>query len=268
MNPLLSIITVNLDDRDGLARTLRSVAAQSFSDREIVVVDGGSRDGSVDVIRDAGPLVTTWCSEPDRGVYDAQNKGIARARGTYLLFLNSGDALASTDALERLLAGPPEEDIVYGDAVIRHLDGRDEAWTFPDRLTFEFLMRESLAHPATAIRRSLFERLGPYDATLRIVADYELFLKAIVMERVSTRHVGHPIAVHAAGGLSWTHEGLGAERKKVQERTLGPVLLAHWEAHVEATRPLLRRLRGPFRPLALRVRGLSRRLRGRPDQTP
>jgi glycosyltransferase involved in cell wall biosynthesis len=262
---LLSIITINLNDRDGLARTLASIASQSFPDRELVVVDGGSRDGSIDVIRGAGPLVTAWSSEPDRGVYDAQNKGIARARGTYLLFLNSGDALASPDALERLLAGPPEEDIVYGDAVIRHPDGRQEPWTFPDRLTFEFLMRGSLAHPATAIRRSVFERFGAYDTSLRVVADYELFLKAIVMERVSTRHVAHPIAVHVSGGLSWTHRGHGAERRRVQERTLGPVLLAHWEAHVQATRPLLRRLRDPFRPLATSFRSLSRRLRGRAD---
>lgn len=105
--PLLSIVTINLNDRDGLARTLASVASQSFADRELIVVDGGSTDGSVELIRASGALVSDWLSERDRGVYDAQNKGLARARGTFVLFLNSGDSLAAPDALERLLAGPP-----------------------------------------------------------------------------------------------------------------------------------------------------------------
>ncbi len=263
--PFLSIITVNLDDRDGLARTLASIASQSLDDRELIVVDGGSTDGSVELIRASGALATEWISERDRGVYDAQNKGLARARGTYVLFLNSGDALAAPDALERLLTGPPEEAVVYGDALIAHDDGHREPWTFPDHLTFDYLMEETLPHPATAIRRSLFERLGPYDVSLRIAADYELFLKAIVMEGVSTRHVRYPIAVHAAGGTSWTDPAAAAaERRKVQERTLTPVLLEHWEHHVRATRPLLWRVRSPFRPLATRVRSWSRGIRGRP----
>ncbi len=266
MAPFLSIVTVNLNDRDGLARTLASIARQSFADRELIVVDGGSTDGSVEVVRAAGALVSEWTSERDRGVYDAQNKGLARARGTYVLFLNSGDALAAPDALERLLAGPPEEGIVYGDAVIAHADGRREPWTFPDRATFELLMHGTLAHPATAIRRSVFERLGPYDASLKIAADYELFLRAIVMEGMATRHVPYPITVHAAGGTSWSNpDAVAAERRIVQERTLTPVLLEHWAQHVRATRPLLWRLRSPFRPLARRVRSWSRRIGGRPD---
>jgi glycosyltransferase involved in cell wall biosynthesis len=266
MAPLLSIVTVNLNDRDGLARTLASVARQSFADRELIVVDGGSTDGSVALIGESGALVTAWSSERDGGVYDAQNKGLARARGTYCLFLNAGDALAADDALERLLAGPPEEDLVYGDVVIEHPGGRREPWTLPDRPTFELMMHRSLAHPATAIRRSLFERLGPYDARLRVAADYELFLRAIVVEGVPTRHVPYPIAIHAAGGASWTNLAASvAERRLIQERTLTPVLLEHWAEHVRATRPLLWRLRGPFRPLAVRVRSWSRRMRGRPD---
>lgn len=266
MAPLLSIVTVNLNDRAGLERTLDSVAAQTFGDRELVVIDGGSTDGSVDAIRARGALVTAWTSEPDRGVYDAQNKGLARARGAYVLFLNSGDVLASPDALERLLAGPPREDIVYGDAIVAHADGRREPRTVPELLTLEFMMEATLVHPATAIRRALLERVGPYDSGLRIAADYELFLRAVVMEKATTRHVPYPIAVHASGGLSWTRPELtSAERRIIQARTLGPVLLAHWQRHVRATLPLVDRLRAPFRPLARRVRSWSRRLRGRRD---
>jgi glycosyltransferase involved in cell wall biosynthesis len=267
VGPLLSVITVNLNDRAGLDRTLASVARQSFQDREVIVIDGGSTDGSRDVVRRYASIVTESVSERDRGIYDAQNKGIQRARGTYCLFLNAGDSLASDDALDRLLAGPPQEAIVYGDLIHEFPDGRPRRpYPFPDRPSFEFLMRETLPHQASAIRRVLFERLGLYDADLKIAADYELFLKAIVVHGVTTRHVPAPIAIHVAGGISWVAGPLvGRERRLVQERTLTPVLLEHWEYHVRATQPLAERIRAPFRPFARAVRSWSRRIRGRPD---
>jgi glycosyltransferase involved in cell wall biosynthesis len=121
--PLASIITVNLNDRVGLARTLASIGRQTFTDREAIVVDGGSTDGSVDVIRTNAAVVTDWVSEKDAGIFDAMNKGIRRARGIYCVFLNGGDSFASDDALERFFgAGEPVEDILYSDAVIEHED--------------------------------------------------------------------------------------------------------------------------------------------------
>lgn len=268
VGPLLSIITINLDNAAGLARTLASVQAQSFRDLELFVIDGGSRDGSVEVIRAHRDAITDWVSEPDAGIYDAQNKGIRRARGTYLLFLNSGDALASDDALARVLAGPPEEEVVYADVVYEDARGRRTLRRFPDPPTFELFMRSSFCHQATLIRRSVFDRFGAYDASLRIAADYQLFMQAVVVHGVSTRHVPVVLAIHDTTGISWhSRDTVEYERRLVQLRTLSPLIVAHWDRHARMARTLRQHIRDAFRPLARRLRRISRRLRGVPDPT-
>jgi glycosyltransferase involved in cell wall biosynthesis len=267
--PLLSIVTVNLDDRAGLARTLASVARQTFADREVIVVDGGSTDGSVDVIREHGAVVTDWVSEKDGGVYDAQNKGTRRARGTYCLYLNAGDALASDDALERFFgAGAPIEDLLYGDVIFEEPDGRQRTERTPE-LTWALLMRTTLPHQATVVRRALFDRVGPYDTRLRLAADYAFFLKAFVVDGATARHVPVPLSVQVLGGQSSRPDAfprLREERALARERVLSPALRAHWEEYLVARRGrVVSALRRWFRPLARHLRAWSRRLRGKPD---
>jgi glycosyltransferase involved in cell wall biosynthesis len=268
--PLLSIITVNLNDRVGLARTLDSVARQTFTDRELIVVDGGSTDGSADVVRERGTLVTGFVSEPDRGIFDAQNKGTRRAHGTYCLYLNAGDLLASDDALERFFgAGPAVEDILYGDVVIEEVDGRRRVERSPERLTWAFFMRTTLPHQSTAFKRDLFDRVGPYDTTLRVAGDYEFFLRSVVVHGASSRHVPVPLAVYVMGGRSTRPEAfplVRRERVLAKEKALSPVLREHWEEYLVAKRGrLLHWLRVALRPLSRPARTFSRRLRRRPD---
>jgi glycosyltransferase involved in cell wall biosynthesis len=268
--PFLSIITVNLDDRAGLARTLGSVARQTFTDREVIVVDGGSTDGSADVVREHATVVTDFVSEPDAGIFDAQNKGTRRARGTYCLYLNSGDLLASDDALEKLLAaGPPVEDILYGDVVIEEVDGRRRVERSPERLTWAFFMRTTLPHQSTVFRRSLFDRVGAYDTTLRVAGDYEFFLRSVVVHGASSRHVPVPLAVYVMGGRSTRPEAFPLVRKErvlAKEKALSPALREHWEEYLVARRGrLLHWLRAALRPISRPARTWSRRLRGRPD---
>lgn len=269
MAPLLSIVTVSLENREGLARTLASVAGQTFTDRELVVVDGGSKDGSVELLRASGAVVTDWVSEPDAGIYDAQNKGVRRARGTYCMFLNAGDSLPAADTLAAFFARAGDEDILYGDVFFEEPDGRRRLERQPDPLTIPHLFRTTLHHQATIIRRALFERLGPYDTSFRIMADYHFFLRAIVVHGASTRHVPVPLAVQVLGGLSSRPESfarLREERARARELALSPILRAFWEEYLAARRgPLLHWLRGVFRPLARRLRARSRALRGRPD---
>ena len=110
----LSIITVNLNNLEGLKRTYESVVCQTFTDYEWIVIDGGSTDGSREFIEQHQDKFAYWCSEPDKGIYNAMNKGIMRAKGEYLNFMNSGDCFASNDTLIRVLVDERNEDIIYG----------------------------------------------------------------------------------------------------------------------------------------------------------
>ena len=100
MAPLISIITVNFNDKIGLERTLESVFSQNFRNFEYLVIDGGSNDGSKELLEKNSEKINYWVSEPDKGIYNAMNKGISFAKGEYLIFLNSGDHLKNENSLE------------------------------------------------------------------------------------------------------------------------------------------------------------------------
>ena len=110
----LSVITINMNNRKGLERTIKSVVCQIFADFEYIVIDGASVDGSADVIREYADKIHYWISEPDTGIYNAMNKGILQAKGDYCLFLNSGDALYTTTVLEEVFNQNFSEDIIIG----------------------------------------------------------------------------------------------------------------------------------------------------------
>lgn len=268
--PLVSIITVTRNDRAGLARTLASVRRQTLRDRESIVIDGASTDGTQDVIREHADVVGDWVSEKDSGIYDAMNKGIRRARGTYLVFMNGGDVFASDDALERFFAaGEPVEDILYSDALMEHEDGSTHPWETPPTLDWDYFMRTTLPHQSSAFRRELFDRVGAYELRFRMGGDYEFFLRAIVVRGATFRRVPVPLARQALGGFSTKPENfalLREERQRVKQHVLSPMLLEHWERYLAAKRGFLHHgVRTAFRPLARRMRALSRRLRGKHD---
>ena len=110
--PKLSIITVNLNNREGLRKTAESVVSQTYKDYEWIVIDGGSTDGSKELIEQYAEHISYWVSEPDKGIYNAMNKGIRQAHGEYFLFLNSGDSLCDDDIVESFCVGNFKEDIV------------------------------------------------------------------------------------------------------------------------------------------------------------
>lgn len=268
MAPTLSIVTISLNDRAGLERTLESVVRQGFRDLELLVVDGGSTDGTVDVLRARAPQIARWVSEKDAGIYDAQNKGIGLATGTWLLFLNAGDHLASDDALGRVFAEVRDEDLVYCDVLYsRH--GVERRSTPPDRLLLPYLLRSSICTQSTLFRREVVERVGRHDTSLRILGDYDLIMRILLAERGRARHVPVTLSVHYLGGLSSRPESrqvVAREREIVQRRYLPPIVLElHQEYLALRERTLARRLRALFRPLARPARSLGRRLRGRPD---
>ena len=118
-HPRVSIITVTYNAESLLERTLQSVLSQRYADKEIVVVDGQSSDGTVAVIKRHAAAIQSWVSEPDKGIYDAMNKGVRMATGDWILFMNAGDTFASDDVLQRLFdaVDPAQADVIYGDVV-------------------------------------------------------------------------------------------------------------------------------------------------------
>jgi glycosyltransferase involved in cell wall biosynthesis len=269
MAPTLSIVTICRNDRPGLERTLASIRAQTWRDFEVELVDGASTDGTADFVRALSEPWLHVTSEPDRGIFDAQNKGWRRARGAYCLFLNAGDALAAPDALARVFAAHPTEDLVLCD-LLREWPTHTRRLRVPDRITLEKLVTGAVMHPATLIKRELIDRVGPYDDTLRIAADHDFFFRAIVGAGVSQRHLDIPLSVYAMGGISSsakTDAMKKAERELILRRHVPAERLERIRAE-EARRAggLGGRLRALFRPLARALRGLSRRLRGLPPE--
>jgi glycosyltransferase involved in cell wall biosynthesis len=215
--PKLSIITVNLNNATGLDKTMQSVFAQTFTDYEYIIIDGGSTDGSVEQIKKHQNKLVYSISEKDKGVYSAMNKGIVKTTGEYLLFLNSGDTLYTDHSLCDFFQHSNGEDFVYGNMYVieKH---REWIKTYPDKLSFRFFLRDSLHHQSTLIKESVFEKTGLYDEDLKIVADWKVCMNAICIYGLNYKHVDCCISTFPRDGFSSdpaNMELFKAERKKV-----------------------------------------------------
>lgn len=167
---ILSIITVNLNNRDGLRKTIDSVVSQSFTDYEWIIIDGGSTDGSRELIEQYQDRLAYWCSEPDKGIYNAMNKGIDHAKGEWLQFLNSGDWLYDSSTLERVFEKETDADVLYGDAVIIFKDNYQIQTHFPDHLALSYIIGHPIRHQASFYKHFLFETYR-YDESYKIISD-------------------------------------------------------------------------------------------------
>ena len=178
--PLLSIITINYNNADGLKRTLESVKRQTFNDYEHIIIDGGSTDGSFDVIQDFlkdenyAHKVSFWCSEKDGGIYNAMNKGIDHAGGIFVEMLNSGDMFTG-DCLSHIAPYLKENpnSVIYG--ANDYYDGTKYIQTLS--YAAENLSTIMIPHEATFVPLSIYKKHGKYDESFRIVADREFMLR-------------------------------------------------------------------------------------------
>jgi glycosyltransferase involved in cell wall biosynthesis len=214
--PKLSIITINLNNSAGLQKTMASVFAQTFTDYEYLVIDGGSTDGSVDEIKNHQNKLVYWISEKDNGIYHAMNKGIAKAKGEYLLFLNSGDYLVNNEVLGKMIAESEDKDIVYGTLVVDD-KGKRFNKEYPEHLNFSFFLRDTLPHPCTLIKRSLFEKIGLYDENLKSTSDWKFFLVAVCSYNISYKRVPVVFSVFTNNGISSRKENREWIRKDKQQ---------------------------------------------------
>ncbi len=214
----LSIITINYNNHDGLQRTIDSVVGQSFTDYEWIVIDGGSKDGSRELIERYADHFAYWCSESDKGIYNAMNKGLEKANGDWFLFLNSGDWLYGNDILQKVFSEPNEADILYGDVMYHWPDKRGtELERKPDRLSLYFFYSDTLCHQATFYKKGIFDT-HRYNEDLRICSDWALYIQ-LLQEGYRFKHLPFCISNFAQDGIS-THldEAHLAEREKVFDK--------------------------------------------------
>ncbi len=173
---MLSIITINYNNYHGLQKTLNSIIDQNVFDFEWIVIDGGSTDGSKELLEKNTNLITYWVSELDRGIYNAMNKGIAVAKGMYLQFLNSGDILASKDVVKNFINRQNTEDVIYGNAIIVDKFGREQGkYNAPEFIKLSYFWSHSLNHQATFFNRRCFNSYK-YNERNRIASDVELYM--------------------------------------------------------------------------------------------
>jgi glycosyltransferase involved in cell wall biosynthesis len=183
--PKVSIITVVYNARTTLERTILSVISLDYPYVEYLVVDGGSTDGTLDVIKEYEEHINAWISEPDKGLYDAMNKGLNMSSGDYVWFLNAGDEVAAPEVLTRLFQQAVGADIYYGDTMIVDLEGKEighRRLSPPKALTWTDFRRGMLvSHQSILVARSL---AGCYDLKYRFSADYDWVLSALKRARV------------------------------------------------------------------------------------
>lgn len=216
----ISVITINFNNREGLKQTLSSVASQTNQNFEYIVIDGNSTDGSVDILREYTRRLDYWTSEQDKNEYDGMNKGIQRATGEYLIFLNSGDTFYSENSIAEILAHEFREDFLYADVCVDY-QSRTEIKRYPDNLSAWFLFSDMICHQVQIISRRLFVKLGLYDDRIKIVADYDFMLRALIAGKANYKHIPVILATYAWGGKSSQPEAakfIFEEKLKIQSK--------------------------------------------------
>lgn len=226
----LSIITINLNDKEGLQQTINSVVSQTFDDYEFIVIDGASTDGSIEVLKNNDNKITHWISEPDKGIYNAMNKGISLAKGEYLHFLNAGDRLVSPKTLQEMFEKNPNTPFICGNFYTENKEGLRELQTPYNNRDWTFSLFDIystyLCHQAFFIHRDIFLKYGLYSEDLRITADWELFLIAIGCKHEEVFYQNVDLVIYNLEGLSSTIGGkaIYEEKKQVAKRRLSPQL--------------------------------------------
>ena len=216
----LSIITINYNNLEGLKKTYDSVVCQTWTDYEWIVIDGGSTDGSREFIEEHQDKFAYWCSEPDKGVYNAMNKGIAKAQGEYLNFMNSGDRYHSRSVLAEVFSSNHMEDILYGDCNFISSNG-SRVFHYPKDLTLHYFLYRSLGHPASFIKTTLLKGCG-YRENFKIVSDWYQFVQWF-REGKTFSHIDITLADFDTTGISSANkELLRKEREDLYEELFGP----------------------------------------------
>ena len=228
----LSIITINFNNAIGLRKTIESVAAQTSRDFEYIVIDGGSVDSSIEVIKEYDEKITFWVSESDKGIYHAMNKGINVAKGKFCHFLNSGDWLVDSLVVENMLNSLSDSDILLGNEIFINAKGKKRLHKSNSEIGLYTFYRSTLFHASAYIRRSLFDQYGLYDESLKIVSDWKWYLIVAGLHKANIKIVDINVCYFDSTGISSINQELDqTERRKVLEELVPAPILHDYDKY-------------------------------------
>lgn len=202
-NSKLSIITVNLNNKDGLQNTINSIINQSFRDFEWIIIDGGSTDGSKALIESYQDYIDYWVSESDKGIYNGMNKGILNSHGEYLLFLNSGDFLYDNDVIKKIIPLLHDYDMFYGIEIInnKNFDTKFRG-LLSDKEIIKIFAYSYFPHGSTFIKRHVFDFYGLYEEKLNYASDELFYYKTLILGNAKIVALPNIISVFEGNGVS------------------------------------------------------------------
>jgi glycosyltransferase involved in cell wall biosynthesis len=244
MHPKISVITAVYNGGKTLEQTIKSVLGQSYKNVEFIIIDGGSSDNTVDIIKKYANQLSYWISEPDKGIYNAWNKGVAQVKGDWVCFLGSDDELLP-DALEKYAAfiGDNEKGLEYVSSLILWVDGEGNGlrnygkpWEWP-----KFKRVMNVAHVGSLHAKALFDKYGSFDESYKIAGDYELLLRA--GEKLKAGFMPEVTARVAVTGVSHSIDQPLAEMARAKhERTGRSQWLCEWDNRRIRTNIKLKRI--------------------------
>ena len=216
MKQKVSIITITYNNLDGLKRTRESVISQTYEDYEWIVIDGGSTDGTREFLQEHAEEMSYWCSEKDKGVYNAQNKGTSQASGDYCIYMNAGDSFYDKDVLKNVFSEVHEEDILYGDWAQVFPNGKKKYIEPGNSVDYAFFFVDNICHQAMFIKTSLLKE-SPYDETYRLYADWAKWTEFAYKGKIF-KYIHQRICYFMMDGMSAENEENNEkERKRVIE---------------------------------------------------
>jgi glycosyltransferase involved in cell wall biosynthesis len=203
--PKFSIITVSKNAINGIANTIQSVLAQTFTDYEYIIIDSQSNDGTIDIIKRYNLQITNFISEPDKGIYDAMNKGVSASTGEYILFLNAGDKFTTEYSLATVntIIEQHKAEVYFGKIIWVDTENNYVITSKHEHIRYKSqLHTENFPHPATIYTRKVFDKYGFFDLNFPVYADYEWNLRALVKHNASFFYGDFIITTFFTGGIS------------------------------------------------------------------
>lgn len=204
-NPLVSIITVVYNGGEPLEQTIQSVINQGHVNIEYLIIDGGSTDGTLDIIRKYNDRITFWLSEPDRGIADAWNKGIREAKGEIVGIINAGDWYEA-DAVEQAVSAfrnNPEVQVVHGNMLTWEADRSEIIMLRKPLMKRFYSMRTPFNHPTMFVKKEMYVKFGLFDDQYRIAMDYDFMLR-LILGGVKILYIDKVLANMCIGGISFS----------------------------------------------------------------